>query len=77
MSDKIQFGANVKVLNHDSDEEQTFQIVGPEEADSKQGKISVASPLARGLLGHGIGDEVKVMMPSGSRTYTILDVSFS
>src|SRR5580698_6590358 len=49
--------------------EQTFQIVGPEEADIKVQRISVASPLARGLLGHEVGDEVKVTMPAGPRTF--------
>src|SRR5215471_17577593 len=49
---KIQFGAKVKLSNVDSGEEQTFQIVGPEEADIKLARISVASPLARALLGH-------------------------
>ena len=47
-----------------------------EEADIKVGRISVASPLARGLLGHEIGDEVRVQMPAGPRTFEILDVSF-
>ena len=74
---KVQFGAKVKLRNIDTHEEQTFQIVGPEEADIKQGYISVASPLARGLLGHDVGDQVKVMMPAGQRTYEILDISFS
>jgi transcription elongation factor GreA len=74
---KIQFGARVKLINLDSDDEQTFQIVGPEEADIKQGRISVASPLARGLLGHEVGDEVKVVMPAGPRTYEILEISYS
>jgi len=74
---KIQFGARVKLVNVDSDEEQAFQIVGPEEADIKQGKISVASPLARGLLGHEVGDEVKVVMPAGPRTFEILEISYS
>jgi len=74
---KIQFGAKVKLVNTDSDEEQTFQLVGPEEADIKLGRISVASPLARGLLGHEVGDEVKVVMPAGPRTFEILDISYS
>src|SRR6185312_10047261 len=47
---KIQFGAKIKLVNIDTDEEQNFQIVGPDEADIKLGRISVASPLARGLL---------------------------
>lgn len=74
---KIQFGAKIKLVNIDNDEEQTFQIVGPEEADLKLGRISVASPLARGLLGHEVGEEVKVVMPAGPRTYEILAVSFA
>src|SRR3954471_21372338 len=71
---KIQFGAKIRLVNIDSDEEQRFQIVGPEEADIKQGRISVASPLARGLLGHEVGDEVKVVMPAGPRTFEILEI---
>jgi transcription elongation factor GreA len=74
---RVQFGARVKLMNVDSEEEQTFQIVGPDEADLKVGRISVASPLARGLLGHEVGEEVKVTMPSGARTFEILSVSFS
>lgn len=74
---KIQFGARVKLVNVDNDKEETFQIVGPEEADIKLARISVASPLARGLLGREVGDEVKLMMPAGPRTYEILEISFS
>ena len=75
--DKVQFGARVKLANVDSGEETTFQIVGPEEADLEQGRISVASPLARGLLGHEVGDEVRVKMPAGPRVYEILEISFA
>jgi transcription elongation factor GreA len=74
---KIQFGAKLKLANADTGEEQSFQIVGPEEADLKLGRISVASPLARALLGHEVGEEIRVMMPAGPRTYEILDVSYS
>jgi transcription elongation factor GreA len=74
---RIQFGAKVKIINVQNDEEQTFQLVGPEEADIKLGRISVASPLARGLLGHEAGEEVRVVMPSGPRTFEILEVSYS
>ena len=74
---KIQFGARVKLVNLDNDKEESFQIVGPEEADIKVGRISVASPLARGLLGREVGDEVKLQMPAGPRTYEILEISFS
>jgi transcription elongation factor GreA len=75
--DKVQFGARVKLSNVDSGEENTFQIVGPEEADLQQGRISVASPLARALLGHEVGDEVRVVMPAGPRVYEILEISFA
>ena len=74
---KIQFGAKVKVSNVDSGEESAFQIVGPEEADLAQGSISVASPMARSLLGHEVGDEIRVVMPAGPRTFEILEVSYS
>jgi transcription elongation factor GreA len=74
---RIQFGARVKVVNVDNDEEQVFQLVGPDEADIKLGRISVASPLARGLIGKEVGEEVRVQMPAGPRTYEILEVSYS
>jgi transcription elongation factor GreA len=74
---KVQFGARVRVMNVATEKEEAFQIVGPEEADIKTGRISVASPLARGLLGREVGDEVKLTMPAGPRTYEILEISFS
>lgn len=74
---KVQFGAKVRVANADTGEEQSFQIVGPEEADLKLGRISVASPLARGLLGHEVGDEVRVTMPAGKRVYEILEIVYA
>jgi len=74
---KVQFGARVRLLNIDTDKEETFQIVGPEEADIKQARISVASPLARGLLGREVGDEVKLQMPAGPRSYEVLEISFA
>ena len=74
---KVQFGAKVKLANVDSGEEQAFQIVGPEEADIKLSRISVASPLARGLLGREVGDEVTLQMPAGKRTYEILEITYS
>ncbi len=74
---KVQFGAKVKLANVDTDEEQSFRIVGPDEADLKIGRISIASPLARALLGHEVGEEVRVMMPAGPRTYEILEVSYA
>ena len=74
---KIQFGARVKLSNVDSGEEHTYQIVGPEEADIKQNRISVSSPLARGLIGREVGDEVRVVMPAGPRTFEILEITYA
>ena len=74
---KVQFGARVKLLNLENEKEETFQIVGPEEADIKVGRISVASPLARGLLGREVGDEVKLQMPAGPRSYEVLEIAFT
>ncbi len=74
---KVQFGARVKLLNVDTDEEYTYQIVGPEEADIKQNRISVSSPLARALIAREVGDEVKVVMPAGPRTFEILEISYA
>lgn len=74
---KVQFGAKVKLVNLDTDEEQTFQLVGPDEADIKLGRISVSSPLARALIAREVGDEVKVVMPAGPRTYEILEISYA
>jgi transcription elongation factor GreA len=75
-SDKVQFGAKLKLSNVDSGDETNYQIVGPEEANLDEGRISVASPLARALLGHHVGDEVKVRLPAGERLYEILDISY-
>lgn len=74
---KVQFGAKVTLLNVDTEEEQSFKIVGQDEADLKQGTISVTSPMARALIGREIGDEVKVNMPAGKRTYEILEITYS
>lgn len=74
---RVQFGAKVKLVNLDSNKEECFQIVGPEEVDIKNSRISVASPLARGLLGREVGDEVKLQMPAGPRTYEILEITFA
>jgi transcription elongation factor GreA len=74
--DTVKFGARVAVLNLDTDEEVTYQIVGPEESDLDRGQISVSSPLARSLIGRQIGDEVTVKLPAGTRVYEIQDISF-
>ena len=74
--DRVAFGAHIKVMNTETQEESFYRILGADEADLSQGTISVTSPLARSLLGKEVGDEVKVRMPGGERTYEILEVSF-
>ena len=74
--DRVAFGATIKVQNTETEEESIYRILGADEADINQGILGVTSPLARGLLGKEVGDEVKVRMPGGERTYEILEVSF-
>ena len=74
--DRVVFGASVQVEDVNSGETNTYIIVGEDESDAKAGFISITSPLARGLLGHCEGDEVKVKVPGGMRTYEIAEVSF-
>ena len=74
--DTVKFGATVCLLNVETDEEATYQIVGPEESDLKEGRISISSPLARGLIGHQVGDEVTVKLPNGTRVYEIQEINF-
>ena len=74
--DRVAFGATIKLSNTDTGEESTYRILGADESDLAKGSISITSPLARSLLGKEAGDEVKVRMPGGERTYEILEVSF-
>ncbi len=74
--DRVQFGATVTLLNLDSDEEVTYQIVGAEEADIDQGTISISAPLARALIGREVGDEVKVKLPAGLRRFEVVTVDY-
>ena len=71
---KVLFGVTVTVFDTDKDEERTFKLVGDYEADFKQGKISVNSPIARGLIGKAEGDEVSVQTPGGVVHYEIIKV---
>ena len=73
---RVAFGAVVKLSNTATEEEVTYRLVGADEADLNLGSISITSPLARSLLGKEAGDEVKVRMPGGERTYEVLEVSF-
>lgn len=72
----IKFGATVTLVDEDTDEEATYQIVGDYEADSEKGKISVSAPLARGLIGKSEGDSVKIKTPKGQKSYEILGVVY-
>jgi transcription elongation factor GreA len=70
------FGATVKVLDVDTDEEKSFFLVGPEEADAKNGKISISSPVGKALLNKEIGDVVTINAPARTMEYEILEISF-
>ena len=74
--DKVVFGATVKLQDVESEAKTQYSIVGEMEADLKKGRIGVTSPLARGLIGREVGDEVKVRTPGGERVYEILAVEF-
>ena len=74
--DTVKFGATVELVNEDTDEEQTYQIVGDQEADVKEGRISISSPIARALIGKSEGDSIEVTAPGGSKAYEILSVKF-
>ena len=73
---EVKFGATVKLVDEDTDEETSYQIVGSEESDIKGGRISISSPLARALIGKTVGDSVEVTTPSGGKSYEILQVKF-
>jgi transcription elongation factor GreA len=73
---KVVFGATVDVYDVDEDEDLTYQIVGPPEADSKKGLISVFSPIARAMIGREVGDEVVVKTPGGERILEVVEIKF-
>ena len=73
---KVVFGARVKLVDEETDEEILYQIVGPEESDIQKGLLSIASPLAQALLGKEAGDSVEVTTPRGVRYFEVLEVSF-
>jgi transcription elongation factor GreA len=73
---RIVFGATVELEDLESGDSVTYQIVGDDEADIKQGMISVSSPIARALIGKHAGDSVDVQAPGGVRQYEVLDVQY-
>jgi transcription elongation factor GreA len=73
----VKFGATVTLADEENpNEEQTFQIVGEDEADIKDGRLSVTSPLARALIGKGKGDSVEVSTPRGAKSYEVVTVAY-
>ncbi|MDD4458051.1 MAG: GreA/GreB family elongation factor, partial [Syntrophotalea acetylenica] len=74
--DKIVFGANVTLFDVDTESEVTYRIVGEDEADLKQGKISVTSPVGRALIGHRLDDEVRIKVPSGLKIYEVVNIEY-
>lgn len=75
-AEHIKFGASVKVVDEDSEEEHHYQIVGEYEADIKLKQISITAPLARALIGKKVGDSVEVKTPKGERSYEILHIEY-
>lgn len=73
---KIRFGATVSLIDVDSEEEVTYKIVGDDEANVKEGKISISSPIARALIGKEEGDEAEVAAPAGARAYEVTKVEY-
>jgi len=73
---KVVFGATVDLVDENTDEEITYQIVGEDESDISQGLISVASPIARALIGKEVGDTATVRAPGGERNYELLEVRY-
>jgi transcription elongation factor GreA len=75
-SDRVIFGATVRLEDLDRGENIDYQIVGADEADVEQGKISINSPIARALIGREEGDDVAVQTPGGVRNYSVLEITF-
>ncbi len=73
---RIVFGATVRIEDLDSGDAKTYQIVGDDEADIKAGKISVSSPIARGLIGKSEGDVAEVTAPGGIKEYEVIEVQY-
>jgi transcription elongation factor GreA len=74
--DTVKFGATVTLVDEDTEEERSYQIVGEMESDVKAGRISIGSPMARALIGKRVGDSVEVATPRGARSYEITGLRF-
>ena len=76
LSGSIKFGATVGIVDEDTDEEKSYQIVGEYEADIENGRLNIKSPLARALIGKEEGDSVEVRTPGGEKSYEILSIKY-
>lgn len=74
--DTVRFGAKVTVVDEDTDEEKTYQIVGDYEGDIENNKVSLTSPIAKALIGKNVGDSISVSTPKGGKDYEILEVTY-
>lgn len=72
--DRIVFGVRVRLSNLDTGEEVAYQLVGPDESDVGEGRISVSSPLGRALIGKEAGDEIEFKTPSGVKNYEVMEI---
>jgi transcription elongation factor GreA len=76
LSGTVKFGATVTVVDEDTDEEKTWQIVGEHEANIEKGLLNIKSPIARALIGKDEGDSVEVRTPGGEKSYEILTILY-
>ena len=74
--DNVKFGAQVRLVDEETEKEATYQLVGMHEADVKAARLSISSPLAKALIGKKVGDSISVPAPGGDRTYEILGVKY-
>ena len=72
----VKFGATVKLVDEDTEEEKVYTIVGDAEADAGKGRISISSPIARAMIGKDVGDSIEVAAPGGARGFEILEVNY-
>ncbi|MGR3821988.1 MAG: transcription elongation factor GreA [Salipiger marinus] len=77
LSGSVKFGARVTVVDEDTDEEKTWQIVGEHEANIEKGLLNIRSPIARALIGKDEGDTVEVRTPGGEKSYEILRIDYT
>tara|TARA_B100000575_G_C23138186_1_gene661742 strand:- start:3804 stop:4277 length:474 start_codon:yes stop_codon:yes gene_type:complete len=74
--DEVKFGATIEIIDDDSGKKQSYQIVGEYESDIEKKKLSINSPLARGLIGKSVDDNVEINSPKGIKNYTIISVKY-